>query len=86
MSCGEQPLVLSLLPVERLDTASVKPRVDRGAEVGLAAKARCKREVADLDGEALPQVAQRPELIQLPDAIRAVAGLRPRGNDEPGRL
>ena len=86
MSCGEQPLVLTLLPVERLEAAAVEPGVDRGSEVGLAAKPGRKREVADLDREALPQVAQRPELVQLAEPVRAVAGLRPGGNDEPGRL
>ena len=78
--------MLSLLPVERFDAAAVEPRVDRGSEAGLTAKSGCKRQIADLDGEALPQVAQRPELVQLADAVRAVAGLRPRRNDEPGRL
>jgi len=58
MSCGEQPFVFSLLPVERVDAASVEPRVDRGPEVGLATKSSCEREVADVDGEARPQLAQ----------------------------
>ena len=58
MSRGEQPLVFSLLPVERVEAASVEPRIDRGPEVGLAAKASCKSEVAELDGEANSQVAQ----------------------------
>src|SRR5204863_7767957 len=85
-SGGEEPLVLALLPVERIDAAAVEPRVERGAEIWLPSQARSEDDVSDLERKPSPQLPQRPELVQLAQVVRAVAGPRPGGDDEPGRL
>src|SRR5919108_1362348 len=85
-SCGEQPLVLPLLPVERVDSAAVQPRLERGPQVGLAPEPRREDDVADLDGKAPTELPQRLELVQLAQSVQAVAGGRPVGHDEAGRL
>src|SRR5919197_10648 len=58
-SGGQQPLVLALLPLECALVAR-EPRVDGGAELGLAAQPRSEREVPDVDAEAAPKLCERP--------------------------
>src|SRR5262245_52847362 len=85
-SCGEQPLVLALLPVERVDAAPVQPRRDGGSQVGLAPQACCERDVVDADREALPELPQGAELVQLPQPVGAIARAGPVRDDEAGVL
>src|SRR5262245_2635917 len=85
-SSDEQALVLSLLPVERVDAAPVQPGLQRCTELGLAPEPRCERDLVEVDAIAPPQLAQRPQLVQLAQSVLAVAGARASGDDEPGRL
>ena len=48
--------------------------LDRGPEIGLAAQPGGEGELVELDGEALAQVAERAELVQLAEAVEPVAG------------
>ena len=63
MSCGEQPFVLSLLPVERVDPAAVEPRVERGPQLGLAPEAVGERDLVDVDVEPAPELSQRADAM-----------------------
>src|SRR5262249_45874187 len=85
-SCDEQPLVLALLPVERVDAASVQPALKLGPEVGLAPEPRRERDLAEVDAEPPSQLAQRPQLVQLAQAVLPVARTCALRHDEPGRL
>ena len=77
--------MLSLLPVERVDAAAVEPRVERAAQLRLAAEPGGERDLADLDLRSGAGAAQRAELVQLPQAVQPVAGAAFARDDEPGR-
>ena len=62
------------LPASQVWTASRSP--------GSRRSLRGERDVGELDAEAGAQLAQRAELVQLADAVHAVAARPPRGNDE----
>src|SRR5918998_327099 len=83
-SGGQQPLVLALLPVERLDADAVEPRVHCSAKRGLAPEPSGERELAEIDGEAPAQHLQRLQLVQLAKSVRAVAAARA-GRDDQAR-
>src|SRR5206468_5430298 len=85
-SCDEQPLVLALLPVERVHAATVQPGLELGAELGLAPEPRGERDLAEVDAEAPPQLTQRAQLVQLAETVRPVTGACAFGNDQPCRL
>src|SRR2546430_7712107 len=72
-SGGEQPLVFALLPFERLELAGGQPRLDGGAERRLAAQSGCKGHIRELEGETAAELRERPELVQLADAVEAGA-------------
>src|SRR5438067_8808176 len=86
VSCGQKLLVLALLPVERVNSATVQPRVERPPQVGLATQPCGERDVADVDAKAPPQLPQRTQLIELAETVRAIPGRRPRRDDEACRL
>jgi hypothetical protein len=74
--------MLSLLPVERVHPAAVKPRVERGPELGLAPEAVGERDFADVDVEAAPELPQRAELVELAQAVLPVPRTGSQGHDE----
>src|SRR3954451_17127458 len=83
MSGGQQPLVLALLPFDpRQVVCAGEPAVDRRAKLRLPPESRGERDVGDLDAEPAAQLPQRAELVQLPQAVEAVAGVRAPRNDE----
>ena len=63
-----------------------EPAVDRGAELGLAAQPGGERDVVDAEAEAAPQLGERAELVELAQAVLAVAGRGARGDDKAGVL
>src|SRR5205807_3480545 len=63
-----------------------EPRVHRIAEPRLAAEARGKRDLAQLDPEAVSELAQRAELVQLAGTVQSVSGRPAARNDEPAGL
>src|SRR4026208_980640 len=69
--------MLALLPIERVDTAAVQPRVDGGAELWGTPHAERKRHPGQLAAEPAAQLPQRPELVQLPEPVETVPGLGP---------
>ena len=83
MSGGQQPLVLSLLPIERGQLAAGEPAVDRRPDLGLVAKARREGELPQLDAEAAPQLLERAELVQLEQPVRPVPRARSARDDQP---
>src|SRR5262245_48085474 len=85
-SCNKKPFMLALLPVERVHAAAVEPRVQRGPQLGLASKTVRERDLADVDVEAAPELPQRPELVELTQAVLAVAGTGSPRHDEPRGL
>src|SRR5262245_40978843 len=88
---GEQPLVLALLPVDPgggsllglRDARPGEPRLDRRSERRLAPQPQRELELSELDAEARPELGERVELVQLTDAVPAVARRAPRRDDEP---
>src|SRR2546429_535409 len=85
-SGGQEPLVFALLPVERRDIGPGKPGVDGRAQVGLAPQARGEGQVAQLDAKAAAKLLERPQLVQLEQAVFPVAGRRPARNHEARAL
>src|SRR5436309_8996646 len=85
-SGGEQRLVLALLPFECCEVDAGEPALDGGAKRRLAPEPGREGHVRELEPEALPQVAERAELVQLAEAVEPVAGGRAVGDDERGGL
>src|SRR5207244_7857197 len=85
-SGGQQPLVLLLFPVDPGDVGSGKPGVDRCPQLRLSPQTRGKRDIAQLDLEAPPQLTQRAQEVELPQAVESVALERAARNDEPDPL
>src|SRR5439155_20072564 len=56
------------------------------APVGLAPKARGEGQVAQLDAKAAAKLLERPQLVQLEEAVFPVAGRRPARNHEARAL
>ncbi len=54
----------------------------RPRSVGLAPEPQGERELVELDAEAVPEVSQVPELVQLADAVEPIAGRRSGRHDE----
>src|ERR1700750_998705 len=83
----QQPLVLALLP---LDPGGVvhpgQPAVDGRTELGLAAQTDGEGEVADAEAETRPDLGEGAKLVQLAQAVPAVAAGAARGDDEAGLL
>src|SRR6185503_12823433 len=80
---GQQPLVLALLPLDPGEVVGAgEPAVDGLAELGLAPEPRGEDEVGDLEPMRLPQLGERPELVQLAEAVLPVAGRGAAGRDE----
>ena len=80
--------MLALLPLDPASASSAaasQPSTAR-AQLGLAAQPRGEGDVVELDAEAAPELAQRAQLVQLAQAVDAVAGGRARRDDEPGLL
>src|SRR2546423_207437 len=73
-SGGEQRLVLALLPFECCEVDAGKPALDRGAKRRLAPEPGREGHVRELEPEAPPQVAERAELVQLPETVEPVTG------------
>ena len=53
-----------------------EPAVDRRAELGLAPQPDGESDVADAEAEAAPELGERAKLVQLAQAVLAVAGRR----------
>src|SRR5918999_4363771 len=78
----EQALVLTLLPLDpgrRLvledgNLSAGEPGLESGAKVGIAPKPNCERDVVELHAEALPEIGERAELVQLASAVAAGSG------------
>src|SRR3954454_5950750 len=87
-SGGEQALVLALLPLDPLASvvARCEPGVDGAAEFRLAPQTTCEGELGELDAEAAAQLLQRPQPVQLRQAVGAVAGVGAAGGDEAVQL
>src|SRR5436190_21206983 len=83
----EKTFVLALLPLDpRQVVGAGEPAVDGLAERRLAPEPRREDQVGDLAVEPRPQIGQRAELVQLAQAVRAVAGGRPARHDEAEAL
>ena len=91
---GEKPLVLLLLPAQPVAGRDVlgtrglglEPRVDRVAQRRLAAQAQREADVAEADVvEAVEQLAQGAQPLELRGAVEAVAGAERRGSTSPIR-
>src|SRR5687768_13110807 len=82
-SCGQKPFMLPLLPVERVDAAAVEPGLERSPQLWLTPKTIGERDLADVDPEAAAQVPQRPQLVEVTQAVLAIAGAGSPGHDEP---
>src|SRR5919109_533243 len=80
---GEQSLVLSLLPVEGGQPRPGDPRLDRCPQRRLAFEAGGEGDVRQLDAEATSQLAERPQLVELEQAVQAVARAAPGRYDQP---
>ena len=64
----------------------LEPRVDRAAQVGVAAQAEREADLGEADLEALQQLAQRAQALQLGGAVEAVAAVGARaGSTSPMR-
>ena len=69
--------MLALFPLDPGEVVGAgEPAVDGLAELGLAPEPRREDEVGDLEVEPLPQLGERPELVQLAEAVEPVAGTR----------
>src|SRR5262249_22108871 len=93
VSCGEQPLVLSLLPLDpggRLGAGCLvgarEPRLERSPKARIAAQPQGEGDLAEVDAEAAPEIGEPAELVQLPDAVPAVAARRAARDDESRAL
>src|SRR3954447_17112036 len=84
-SGDKQPLVLALLPLDpgACVIAGCEPGIDGLSKVGLSAQPTCKRELGELEPEASPQVAKRPQPVQLGQPVEPVTRHGAPGNDEP---
>src|ERR671910_3039011 len=84
-SGGEQALVLALLPFDPgcVVLRAGEPAVDRAAQLRLTAEPRGERDLVELDAEPTAQLAQRAELVQLAEAVEAIARGRTTRAHEP---
>ena len=90
---GEQPLVLVLLPAQPVGRRDVlgapglglEPGVDRAPQVGVAAQPAGEADLRQADLEALQQLAQRAQALQLGGAVEAVAAPERAGSTRPMR-
>src|SRR5689334_6378308 len=79
--------MLSLLPLDPAEIVRTgEPVVDGTPQLGLTAQPRREHEVGDLEIECPPQLGERPELVQLPEAVTPVAGRGAARDDEPEAL
>src|SRR5439155_22181013 len=82
---GQEPLVLALLPVD--PGAGVgggcEPAVHRLSQLRLTAQARDERELVELDAKPPPQLTERAQLVQIAEAVDAIAGGSAPRYDEP---
>src|SRR5437763_6067782 len=82
VSGGEQALVLALLPVEGGQFRAVQPGLERRAQIRLAAQPCGEGDVGKLDVVALPQVRERPKLVQVQQVVDPIAaGAAPRHDE-----
>src|SRR5437763_17176302 len=72
-SSGEQPLVLGLLPFERLELDAREPAVDSAAGCRVAPPPRRQGHVRELDAEAPQQGPERAEPVPLAKHAEPVA-------------
>src|SRR5438094_3041171 len=70
---NEQALVLALVPVEGGEASPGQPRLHGRAQGWLAFEPGGEGDVTELDAEPDPQLAKRAELVQLEQAVDAVA-------------
>ena len=63
-----------------------EPCLDDAAELGLASKPERERKLAQLDAELASELGERPQLVQLADAVPAVAGCGAARDDETRSL
>src|SRR5438067_12853802 len=83
-SSGEQPLVLALLPFERLELDAREPAVDSAAECRVAPQPRREGQVRELDAEAPQQGPERAELVRLAEPVEPVAAPGPAWHGQAG--
>src|SRR5207247_3575819 len=82
-SGSEQALLLTLLPIKRGQLRSREPGRYCGAQLGLTLESRSKGDVRELDVIAAAELAERPQLVQLQQAVEPVAATGSARNDEP---
>src|SRR4051794_16730772 len=80
----EEPLVLSLLPLDPGATVvgGCEPVVDGGAQLGLAAEPGGEGHLVEVDAEPRAELLQRAQLVQLGQGVDAVPRRRAVRHDE----